>query len=184
MISTGLPAMLARTPTHAPRATMRSSTRARSSTVIRWLARTRSISVRATSAPVWSPCAWTMRFVECAASRPSCSSPRGIEVELRAGGLQLAHARRPLLHQHLDRGGVAQRGAGGEGVLAVERRRVAGTERGGDPALGVGGGAVEQRPLGQQEHVAVLRRAPRGVQSRDAAADHEEARANSFEPFG
>ena len=80
----------------------------------------------------------------------------GIEVEVRARGLQLAHARRPFLHEHLHGGGVAERRAGGERVLPVQRRRVAGAERGGDAALRVRGGAVEQRALRQQQHVAVL----------------------------
>ena len=133
--------------------------------------------MRATSAPVWSPCAWTMRFFECAASRPSLSSPVGSRSKSRAGGLQLAHARRPFLDEHLHRRGVAERRAGGERVLPVQRRRVAGAERRGDAALRVGGRAVEQRALREQQDVGVLRGAPRRVQPGDAAADDEKARS-------
>ena len=102
-------------------------------------------------------------------------SPPGIEVEVGARGLQLAHARRSFLDEHLHRRGVAERGAGGERVLPVQLRRVAGAERRGDAALRVGGRAVEQRALGEQQDVAVLRRAPRRVQAGDAASDDEEA---------
>ncbi len=106
--------------------------------------------------------------------------PVRIEIEVRAGGLQLAHARRPFLDQHLHRRRVAERRARGERVLPVQRRRVAGAERRGDSALRVGGRAVEQRALREQQHVAVLRRAPCGVQSGDAAADDEKASANAI----
>ena len=137
-------------------ATMRSSTRACSSTRMRSLARTRAMSVRATSAPVWSPCAWTMRFVECAASRPSLSSPARVEIELRAGRLQLAHARRPFLHEHLTAAASHSAAPAASVSCRCSVGRIAGAERGGDAALRVRGGAVEQRALGQQQHVAVL----------------------------
>ena len=109
---------------------------------------------------------------------PELEPAARIEIELRAGGLQLANARRAFFDQHLHRRRVAQRRTRGERVLPVERGRVAGAERGGDAALRVRGGAVEQRALGEQQHVAVLRRAPRRVQPGDAAADDEKPRAN------
>src|SRR5690348_8712732 len=45
-------------------------------------------------------------------------APR-LEVEACAGGLQLAHARRSLGNEHLDGAGIAQRGTGSEGIVAV-----------------------------------------------------------------
>ena len=46
----------------------------------------------------------------------------GTEVEVGAGDVQLAHPRRPLLHQHRNRRGVAQRRARRQRVLTMERR--------------------------------------------------------------
>jgi len=46
----------------------------------------------------------------------------GTKVEGRARQLQLAHPRRPFLHQHFHRLAIAQRGAGGECVLPVQLR--------------------------------------------------------------
>ena len=106
--------------------------------------------------------------------------PVRIEIEMRAGRLQLAHASRPFFDEHLDRRRVAQRGAGGERVLPMQRRRVARAERRGDAALRVRGGAVEERLFRRQNDVAALRRAPRRVQPRDAAADDEKAGANAI----
>ena len=102
-----------------------------------------------------------------------------VEVELGARRLQLAHAGRPLLHQHLDRRRVAQRRTRGERVAPVERRRVPRAERRRDAPLRIRGRAVEQRPLRQQEDVTMLRGAPRGVQAGDATADDEEAGADA-----
>ena len=62
----------------------------------------------------------------------------------------------------------------------MQLRRISRAERRGNPALRVRGRAVEERPLGEQQHVAVLRRAPRGVQPRDAAADDEKSSANAI----
>ena len=180
MISTALPAMLARTPATAPRATMRSSTRARSSTLIRVLAahaldqRARHLGAGLVAVRVHDAVRRVRGFA------PELELSARVEVELGARRLQLAHARGTLLDEHLDRGGVAQRCAGRERIPAVERRRISRAERRRDPSLGVRRRAVEQRALGEQQHVAVLRGAPRGVQARDAAADDEEAGAKSF----
>jgi hypothetical protein len=103
-----------------------------------------------------------------------------IEVEVRAGGLQLTHARRAFFDQHLDGGGIAQRRARGERVLPVQSRRVAGAERRGDPALRVGCRAVEERLLRHQHDVPALGCTPRRVQPGDAAADDEKAGADSI----
>ena len=62
-------------------------------------------------------------------------------VEVGAERHELAHARRALAGEHRDRVGVAQPGAGGEGVGAVERGRVVVLdERGGHATLRVAGG--------------------------------------------
>src|SRR6185503_20412983 len=61
----------------------------------------------------------------------------GIEVEISAGGLQLSHARRPLLDEHLDRGGITERRAGGQRVLPMQRGRITGAECGGDSTLSI-----------------------------------------------
>jgi hypothetical protein len=70
--------------------------------------------------------------------------PVGSQVELGAGGLQLADPRRTFLDQHLDRGRVTQRGTGGEGVFPMELGGIPGTERGGNAALRIGGCAIEE----------------------------------------
>ena len=145
-----------------------------------FVSRTRATSVRATSAPVWSPCAWTMRFFECAASRPSLSRPRGSRSKCAPAVCSSRTRAGPSSTSTCDRRRVAQRGARGERVLTVQRRRIAGAERRGDAALRVGGRAVEQRSLRQQHDVAVLGRTPRRVQPGDAAADDEKARADAF----
>jgi hypothetical protein len=59
----------------------------------------------------------------------------------------------------------------------MQLRRVTGAERRGDTALRIGGGAVEERALREEQHFSVLRRAPCGVQTGDTTADDEEARA-------
>jgi hypothetical protein len=146
---------------------------------MRFVSRTRATSVRATSAPVWSPCAWTMRFFECAASRPERQRPSDRDRSRRRRFAAREHAP-AFFDEHLHGGRVAERRAGGERVLPVQRRRIAGAERRGDAALGVRGRAVEQRPLGEQHDVAVLRRAPRGVQPGDAAADDEKTSADTL----
>jgi tetratricopeptide (TPR) repeat protein len=104
----------------------------------------------------------------------------GVEVEARPRGLQLPHARRSLLHEHLHGGRVAQRRAGGQRILTVELRRVAGTERRGDPALRIGRGRVEERPLGEHRHRTVGGGAPGGVQAGHAAPHDKEPRADSI----
>jgi hypothetical protein len=103
-----------------------------------------------------------------------------IEIEVGAGGLQLAHTCRSFLDQHLHGRRVAKRGAGRQRVLPVKRGRVARSERRGNPALRIRRRAIEQGPLRQEHDVAVLRRAPRGVQSGHAAADDEEPSTNPF----
>ncbi len=114
---------------------------------------------------------------------------RRIEIEVRAGGLQLAHARRSFFDQHLHRRRVAERRAGGERVLPVQRGRVAGAERRGDSALRVRGRAVEQRSLRQQQR---RRRAPtratrcavrrRRCRRREIECEFDRSWAESYQP--
>ena len=106
-----------------------------------------------------------------------------IEIEVGAGGLQLAHARRPFFDEHLHRRRVAERGAGGERVLPVQRRRIARAERRGDSALRVRRRAVEQRALREQQDVAVLatratRCAVRPRRCRRRETEHESDQAS------
>jgi tetratricopeptide (TPR) repeat protein len=106
--------------------------------------------------------------------------PVGCQVEAGAGVCSSQHAGRPLLHQDLDGGRVAQGGAGGQRVAAVQGRGIARAERSGDAALCVGGGRVEQRALGEQDHRSVRRGAPRRMQPGHAAAYHKEPGADSI----
>jgi hypothetical protein len=55
----------------------------------------------------------------------------------------------------------------------MERRRVAGTERRGDAALSVRCRTVEERSLGEQQHVAMFGRTPGCVEARNATAHDE-----------
>ena len=70
--------------------------------------------------------------------------PVGSKVETRTGGLQLADAGWPFLDEYLDRGSIAQCGSRSEGVLPVELGRISSAERGGNPALRIGGRAVKE----------------------------------------
>ncbi len=104
---------------------------------------------------------------------------RGVEIEVGPRSLELANPRGPFRHQHLDGLGVAQRTAGGEGVLPVQLRGVPRPERRRDPTLGVGGGAVEEGALGGDDDVPPLRGAPGRMEPGHAAADDEEAGAET-----
>src|SRR5688500_459224 len=99
----------------------------------------------------------------------------GLEVEVGAGRVQLSYARGALFHQHLDRLRVTECGPRSECVLAMELRGVSRTECGGDPALSVGGGAVEERALGEDHHVRLLRCSPGRMQACYSAANYEKA---------
>ena len=106
---------------------------------------------------------------------PKLESAVGAQIEGRARQLQLADSRGAFFDQHLHRFAIAQGGAGRQRIFAMQLRRVAGAERGGDSALGVGGGAVEKRTFGEHEHVALLRNAPRRVEPGHAATNHEDS---------
>jgi hypothetical protein len=80
----------------------------------------------------------------------------------------------------LDRFRVSEGCPGGQRILAMELGRVSRTKRGGNSPLGVSGRAVEQRPLGENHHIAVGRGAPRGVKTSNSAPHHEKARPYSL----
>src|SRR4051812_36902201 len=66
----------------------------------------------------------------------------------------------------------------------MQRGRVPGAERRRDAALCIGGGRIEERALREEQHVAALGRAPRGVEAGDARADDEDASAETFDHVG
>jgi hypothetical protein len=103
-----------------------------------------------------------------------------LEIESCAGGLQLAHASGSFLDEHLYGGGIAQCRARGERVAPMQLGGIAGAEGRRDAALRVRRGAVEERTFRQQQNVAVLRRAPRRVQSRHAGSNDKEPRPKSI----
>src|SRR6187549_1142485 len=87
----------------------------------------------------------------------------GFEVEVGAGSVKLSNPRWTFFYKNLDRLRVAKSCPGGERVLPVKLGRISSVQRCRDPTLGIGGGAVEQRHLGQNHDVAFDRCAPRGV---------------------
>ena len=95
-------------------------------------------------------------------------------VELDAELDEVADARGRLLRQHGDGARAAEPATGAQGVLRVQRRRVVGAHRGGDPALGEEARRREERPLGEHEHVAFRGRAQRREEAGDAAAHDDE----------
>jgi hypothetical protein len=54
-----------------------------------------------------------------------CKASARVHIEARAGGGQIAHARRSLGNEHFDGCGIAQRGSCGEGIDPVELWRIA-----------------------------------------------------------
>ncbi len=78
-----------------------------------------------------------------------------------------------FLDEHLDGGGVAEAGAGAEGVFAVLGGTVAGADGGGDAALGAGAVGLGDRPFAQDADGSVLRREEGGVQPGDPGAQDE-----------
>src|SRR5665647_281229 len=103
-----------------------------------------------------------------------------LEVEVRAGCVELAHSRRTFLDENFDRFRITQRGPCCEGVLPVELRRVAGAECRRDAALCIGSGAVEERHLREDHDIAFGRGAPSRVKSGNPASNHQKPRTNAF----
>src|SRR5687768_4427544 len=95
------------------------------------------------------------------------------QVEACASREELLYPRRSFLDQDFNGFAVAERGTRGKRIAPVERGGVAGSQRRGDPTLSVGGGAIEERSLGEQDDVAVFGGAPGRVEARDTAADDE-----------
>ena len=87
---------------------------------------------------------------------------------------QLPHVVRPFGDEHLDRGRVRQPGSGLERIGQVEFRRIVGTDRGGDPALGVPGVALRAAGFREEKDAPVTGQLNGGAQPRYAAADDEE----------
>jgi hypothetical protein len=97
--------------------------------------------------------------------------PSRLEIEHRAGCHQLADARGTLFDENFYCFRIAESRAGSESVEAVKLGRISGAERGGDPSLGVGSCAVEQRPLRQYGDVTVTGAAPRRMEPCDTASN-------------
>ncbi len=107
------------TPRHCPSATIKSRANqpSRTAAAVRCTAETRARSI---SAPVAAPPAWTTRGIEWPPSRASCEAAAFVGVEHRAEGDQLVDPVRALVDQHPHGVGVAQPGAGGQGVGQME----------------------------------------------------------------
>ena len=99
----------------------------------------------------------------------------GLQVEVRACGVQLSNPGRSFFHEHLDRFRVAKRGTRRQSVTTMKLRRISGAECGGDATLSVGRGTVEQRAFSEYHHVAVRRRPPGGMEPGYTASDNQKA---------
>ena len=95
-------------------------------------------------------------------------------VELDAELDEVADARRRLLGEHGDGARAAEAAARAERVLRVQGRVVVLAHGGGDPALCEQARRGEERPLREDEHVALARGAERGEEAGDAAAHDDE----------
>jgi hypothetical protein len=106
--------------------------------------------------------------------------PTRLQIELRTCGRQLTDTRGTLFDEDLDCFGVSEGRTRCQSVLSMQLRRISGAQRRRDSALRIGSGAVEQRPLGEDHHVAVAGSAPRSVKTSNSASHHEKARPDSF----
>lgn len=61
----------------------------------------------------------------------------------------------------------------------MELGGIAGTQRCCNASLGIGSCAVEQRALGENKHLTLLRRAPRGMEAGNAGTDDQKAGAEA-----
>ena len=110
----------------------------------------------------------------CAASRPNRSRPSVAAVEGGTECQQLADPLGTLGDEDIHRFRIGEAVAGGEGVLRVLCRGIAGPDRDGDAALGPGGRAVGERALGKEQRLAAFgRQAPCGPESGDSGAYDE-----------
>lgn len=106
--------------------------------------------------------------------------PARLQIELRTRGRQLPNTRRTFFDEDLDCLGVSEGGTCRQCVLPVQLRRITSAERSRDSSLSVRGGAVEQRPLGENHHIAVSGGAPRGVKTSNSAPHNQKARSYSL----
>ena len=95
-------------------------------------------------------------------------------VELDAELDEVADTSRSLGREDLDRARAAEATAGAKRVLGMQRRVVVLPDRGGDASLREEARGREQRPLRQDEHVALGRGAERGEEPRHASSDDDE----------
>ncbi len=138
-------------------AVSRSSTSACSMTSMPGSERTASscaTSAREISAPVASPPACAIRSAWWPPSRVSAIPPSGAVSNRAPSADELPHPVRPLGDQDLDGRGVAQPGAGDQGVREVRAGAVLGVQRRGDAALRPHRGPRRERTLGDQQHPA------------------------------
>ena len=105
-----------------------------------------------------------------------------VVVELDARLDQVGDACRRLLGQHADGAVAAEPTAGAQRVLGVQRGIVVLSERRCDATLGVPAVRGRDRRLREQEHVGTVRRAERGVEAGDTAADDEKIGRERFSP--
>ena len=114
-------------------------------------ARPRRSSAASIAAPVASPPACRTRRVECAASVPAGQLAVGGRSNSTPQAMSSRSRPRPLGAQHLDRGRVAQPGAGPQGVGDVRLATLSsGERRRRDAALGVPGVALGELGLGDE----------------------------------
>jgi basic membrane protein A len=106
--------------------------------------------------------------------------PTRLQIELRTCGRQLTDARGTLFDEDLDCFRVSESRTCRQSVLSMQLRRISRAQRRRYSALRVRGGAVEQRSLGEDHHVAVAGSAPRSVKTSNPAPYHEKARPYSL----
>jgi hypothetical protein len=78
-----------------------------------------------------------------------------LEIEIGSCRMKLSDSCRAFLHEDFHRLRIAQSRACSQRILAVKLWRIARAKRGRNAALCIRSGAVEQRSLGQNDHVAI-----------------------------
>ena len=134
---------------------------------------TRAQSARAISRPVAS-CACSTRRTLCAPSRASAGCPSASRSNATPQSISSRTYARSFVDEDVDGRFVAQSGAGGQRVGAMQFRGIVGTKRRGDAALGVPGVALGGTGLREEQDVARADEVSEGSQSGDAAPDHDE----------
>jgi hypothetical protein len=103
-----------------------------------------------------------------------------LQIELRTCSRQLTNTRRTFFDEDLDCFCVSEGGTRGQSILAVKLGRISSAKCRGNSALRVCGGAVEQRALGKDHHIAFSGSAPRSVKTSNSAPHYEKARPYSL----